>query len=128
MLVRSVAVKTVGFLDERYFMYAEDKEYCVRMRAAGYRTVVCHQARVRHMGGRSTSRDPLRMEEIAHTSRARFFLTTYGTWMKSSIYLWLTIWTVVTMVQYCVMRKPNLALASAKGFVGGLKSARYLRA
>lgn len=36
MIVRMDAVKVVGFLDERFFMYAEDLDWCKRFRDAGY--------------------------------------------------------------------------------------------
>lgn len=36
MLVRTSAIKRVGLLDERFFMYAEDLDWCKRFREAGY--------------------------------------------------------------------------------------------
>lgn len=39
MLVRKHALTTVGLLDERFFMYAEDIDWCRRFREAGYRVV-----------------------------------------------------------------------------------------
>lgn len=39
MLVRSEALSKVGLLDERFFMYAEDIDWCKRFREAGYRVV-----------------------------------------------------------------------------------------
>jgi len=36
MLVRSAAIKKVGLLDEIFFMYAEDLDWCKRFRDAGY--------------------------------------------------------------------------------------------
>lgn len=39
MLVRNDALTKVGLLDERFFMYAEDIDWCKRFREAGYRVV-----------------------------------------------------------------------------------------
>lgn len=39
MLVRTEALAKVGLLDERFFMYAEDIDWCRRFREAGYRVV-----------------------------------------------------------------------------------------
>lgn len=36
MLVRTSAMNTIGFLDEQFFMYAEDLDWCKRFRDAGY--------------------------------------------------------------------------------------------
>ena len=44
---------TVGLLDERYFAYHEDVDYCLRALAAGLRTVVVPAAKVYHKAGRS---------------------------------------------------------------------------
>jgi len=39
LLVRNEGVRKVGVLDERFFMYAEDLDWCKRFREAGYRVV-----------------------------------------------------------------------------------------
>ncbi|PIR59093.1 MAG: glycosyltransferase family 2 protein [Candidatus Pacebacteria bacterium CG10_big_fil_rev_8_21_14_0_10_56_10] len=39
MLVRAAAISKVGLLDERFFMYAEDLDWCRRFRQAGYQVV-----------------------------------------------------------------------------------------
>lgn len=36
MIIRTSSMKEVGLLDERFFMYAEDLDWCRRFRAAGY--------------------------------------------------------------------------------------------
>ena len=41
MLVRTAAVETVGLLDERFFMYAEDIDWCKRFREAGF-SIIFH--------------------------------------------------------------------------------------
>lgn len=41
MIVRQTAIDKVGLLDERFFMYAEDLDWCKRFREAGY-TIFFH--------------------------------------------------------------------------------------
>jgi GT2 family glycosyltransferase len=48
MLVRTSALSQVGFLDERFFMYAEDVDWCKRFRETGYDVVFHPGAKVRH--------------------------------------------------------------------------------
>ncbi len=57
MLVRREAVLAAGPLDERYFMYTEDVEWCRRIRAAGYR-IICYPAVsvVHYIGGSTRQR------------------------------------------------------------------------
>ena len=49
LLATAEAWKKVGFLDERYFIYAEDAAWSLRARAAGYRLLVGPTARLWHM-------------------------------------------------------------------------------
>jgi GT2 family glycosyltransferase len=41
--------KEMGGLDEKYFMYAEDMDYCYRLKEKGYRTVFCPEANIMHI-------------------------------------------------------------------------------
>lgn len=51
VLVRAEAFREVGGFDERFFMYFEDVDLCVRLEAAGWRLVQEPRALVRHEGG-----------------------------------------------------------------------------
>ncbi len=46
--------ETVGLLDERYFLYYEETDWCARVRKAGYRIVSCPSAVLWHKISRST--------------------------------------------------------------------------
>ncbi|MGD9099972.1 MAG: glycosyltransferase family 2 protein [Anaerolineae bacterium] len=48
MLMQRECLERVGLFDERFFMYYEDSDYCLRARAAGYRLLVAPQARMWH--------------------------------------------------------------------------------
>lgn len=48
MLIRCAALKQVGLLDERFFMYFEETEWCVRVARAGRRIRFTPQARLWH--------------------------------------------------------------------------------
>jgi GT2 family glycosyltransferase len=125
MLVRVDAISSVGLLDEEYFLYSEDTDWCLRMSRAGWGVAVCRGANVRHMGGRSTSRVPLLMEQVAHSSRARFFLKNFTGWVRMSAIIWLFIWTTWTFFQYVATKRLDFAVAAARGLLIGLL--RHLR-
>lgn len=48
MLVRREVIERIGLLDERFFMYGEDVDWCLRARRAGYRLVFQPKAKVWH--------------------------------------------------------------------------------
>ena len=54
LLVRAVALRTVGFFDESYFAYHEEVDWCHRARKAGFHLYYQPFSRVWHHGSRST--------------------------------------------------------------------------
>jgi GT2 family glycosyltransferase len=48
MAVSRAAIEKAGLLDEEFFLYAEDLEWCLRIKAAGFAVVYVPEARVRH--------------------------------------------------------------------------------
>ena len=61
LLLRREAFEEVGGFDESFFMYGEDADLCVRLRNAGWDLALCPDARIVHVGGVSTGRNPERM-------------------------------------------------------------------
>lgn len=59
-MARRRAVEQVGGLDERFFFYAEDVDWCKRFRNAGWKVVFVPAATATHFGGASSARSPLR--------------------------------------------------------------------
>ena len=58
LLVRRVAGDAVGWLDERYFMYAEDVDFCAALRKAGGRVLFSPVAEIVHVRGGSRRTNP----------------------------------------------------------------------
>lgn len=55
MLIRRDVVDQIGYLDERYFAYQEDTDYCIQARQAGWKVFYVPTAQVVHYGGRGGS-------------------------------------------------------------------------
>ena len=53
LLVRRADAEAVGFMDERYFMYAEDVDFCAAVRARHRRVIFVPTAEVVHLRGQS---------------------------------------------------------------------------
>jgi hypothetical protein len=73
MMVRRDAIEQVGLLDEEYFLFLEETDWCFRMKKAGWR--VCHvpQAEVYHFQGKSAEKDKRRAKVEYYRSRYHFF-------------------------------------------------------
>ncbi len=69
MLVRRDVLRTVGLLDEAFFMYSEELDWCRRIVDAGWRVVYFPRAVVIHYGGRSS--DQVVAERHIHFQRSK---------------------------------------------------------
>ncbi len=56
MVIRREVVEAIGYLDERFFAYQEDADYCLRARQAGWRVYYYPEAQITHFGGQGGSR------------------------------------------------------------------------
>lgn len=63
MLVRREAASQVGLMDEAYFVYAEEADWCYRFWKAGWRCVFAPVGQIIHLdgGGKSTSQVSVKM-------------------------------------------------------------------
>jgi GT2 family glycosyltransferase len=73
MVVRRSAIDDVGLMDERFFMYWEDADWCRRMWEKGWKVVYFPAARVVHSVGASSSTRPLRSLYHFHISSFKLF-------------------------------------------------------
>jgi GT2 family glycosyltransferase len=74
MLVRREAIDQVGLMDEEYFVFAEEADWCRRFRDAGWRCVFAPVARILHVdgGSKSTEQANARMYVQMQKSVLRF--------------------------------------------------------
>jgi len=63
MFLSRRAYERVGGLDEEFFMYGEDLDYCFRIQKAGFRVYYVHGTQIVHFKGESTQRSSI--DEIA---------------------------------------------------------------
>jgi len=83
MLIRPAVLAAVGGLDENYFLYFEETEFCFRARQAGFSTWYVPESRVMHIRGQSTkvtelNARPKRLPGYWFDSRRRYFAMTCG--------------------------------------------------
>jgi len=56
MLVRRAALLEVGLMDEAFFMYGEETDWCYRFRQAGWKILFAPCGEIIHLGGASAAR------------------------------------------------------------------------
>jgi GT2 family glycosyltransferase len=73
LLVRRADAEAVGLLDERYFMYTEDVDFCAAIRARGRRILFTPAAEVVHLRGRSSATAALATHAAYRRSHLAFY-------------------------------------------------------
>jgi len=73
LLARKAALDAVGGLDERFFLYEEDVDLCLRVRQAGWRILYTPAAVVMHHLGRSMEKIPALSRLEYDRSHLRFY-------------------------------------------------------
>jgi GT2 family glycosyltransferase len=77
-MVRSECFADVGLLDESFFMYGEDIDWCRRCRDRGWDVVFLPAARAIHYGGRSSANAVTRMALAQQESLLRYWAKHQG--------------------------------------------------
>jgi GT2 family glycosyltransferase len=54
MLIRRKAIEQIGFMDERYFIYAEEADWCYRFAQAGWKMTFTPSVEIVHLSSQST--------------------------------------------------------------------------
>ncbi len=112
-VIRTEVIREIGFLDEGYFLYFDDADYCRVARKAGWKIACCEDAKVIHYEGQSnevpeSTRMLKRRPRYFYVSRSRYFakhLGTLGLWIANMAW---SIGAVLGCVKQLLLgRRPN---------------------
>ena len=121
MLVRAEAFDDVGGLDEGYFMYSEEVDWCYAIREEGWQVWYQPEAKVIHLGGASSQSRRVRREADLYRSRVRFFRKHYGDMAAEALKLQIYVLTAIKVIIYKLLR-----LLSGGHYGRPVVSLRYL--
>jgi GT2 family glycosyltransferase len=115
MLVPRTTIERAGGLDERYFFFLEETDWCRRIRAAGLRVLHFPHVRVIHLQGRATNKVPLRSRIEFHRSRLLYFKIHDGQAACTLLYGGTMARLAINTVTHCLL------VAATLGLVGKLR-------
>ncbi len=72
MMVRRATISQVGLLDEDFFLYGEDLDWCYRIRQSGWSIVYLPDTQMVHFKGRSTLEAPFDSLRVFYSAMALF--------------------------------------------------------
>ncbi len=78
LMLRAAMLEETGFFDDNFFMYAEDVDFCHRVRELGFRVLYTPEAEIVHVKGKSreTANEKVALEY--RRSQLYFYLKHYG--------------------------------------------------
>jgi N-acetylglucosaminyl-diphospho-decaprenol L-rhamnosyltransferase len=82
LMVRREAALAAGLLDERYFLYAEDVDFCAALRQSGGRVRFTPHAEVVHLRGRSGAQRPEATQRAYRRSQLAFYRKHHPRWHR----------------------------------------------
>ncbi len=84
LLMRRQVYETIGGLDEGFFLFAEEPDYCERATLAGWKTIFVPSAEIKHFESTVVSRFPERRIRNYHISPLHYFRK-----RKQNIQVWM---------------------------------------
>lgn len=78
MLVPKTVIDKVGMLDEDYFFYGEDLDWCFRIKEAGYKVVYYPAAEITHLKSASSRNIPFKIVKVAYSAMKIFYRKHYA--------------------------------------------------
>jgi GT2 family glycosyltransferase len=98
MLVRRKAVEQVGLLDEEFFLFLEETDWCYRIKKAGWEIYHIPQAEVLHFQGKSAEVEKGKARIEYYRSRYHYFRKNRGSFQSSVLSIGLIIKLLVELV------------------------------
>ena len=80
LLVRRDAGAAAGWLDERFFLYGEDVDFCATLRAAGKLILFTPEAEIIHLRGQSGTHDRAAAHAAYRRSQIAFYVKHHPWW------------------------------------------------
>ena len=112
MMIRGEVFDDIGLLDEKYFLYFDEVDFCLRANRAGWPCWYVPQSVVVHLVGQSTGisdtrKQPPRYPDYWFYSRRRFYVKNYGKLRAVLADLAYLIGFTTFRIRRVVQRKPD---------------------
>lgn len=101
-LIRRDAYDKVGGLDEAFFMYAEDMDWCLRFWRAGWKLMLVPEAKAIHYGGASAANAPLRFYMEMQRADLQYWKKNHSALALAVYFLIACLHQIVRMIGFTV--------------------------
>jgi N-acetylglucosaminyl-diphospho-decaprenol L-rhamnosyltransferase len=109
LMLRRAALAQTGVMDERFFMYFEEVDLCLRLRNAGWRVLYIYAVTIIHAGGQSSKTDWDNSMRYRYQSLFSFYRKYHPAWqlvvLKTVVQVGAVLRTVVGQKGYWAIAK-----------------------
>jgi len=114
LLTNKSFIEKVGLLDENFFIYEEETDWCYRAKKAGFKVMFFHESSIVHFGGKATTDTFFRVEGIK--SMHKFYKKHYSRFqnialnmiMPLNFIIRFTIWNLLNLVAPSQGKRKNI--------------------
>lgn len=125
MLINKKAIQEVGLMDEGYFMYSEEVDWCYRFKKAGWKIFFNPAAKIIHLGGASAAKLGSQRAKIKDASTIKYM---FKHWSKTKAFFGLLLmalfyFTRLPFVLFCyIIKRDSASKAKLANHTSGLIS------
>jgi hypothetical protein len=126
MFVRREVYEQIGSLDETFFMYSEELDWCYRAKQTGWEVVYLPTAQITHHEGKSSEQAGAQRDIYFHSSKVHFFRKYRGPWVAEVLRGFLLLMFAYQIAEegckWLVGHKRTLRAQRIKAYVQVIKS------
>jgi GT2 family glycosyltransferase len=118
LLIKEEVIRRIGLLNEKYFSYYEETEWCTKVRKAGFKVFYVPKAKIWHKSPKARTSE---LEKYYLTRNRFLFVKRNSTSFQFIIFNAFFIATdLMLQIRYKIVFKPELFMAYLKGVRDGL--------
>lgn len=117
LMTRREVIEQVGPMDEAYFMYSEELDWCRRIKQAGWEIVYLPEAKIIHHVGKSSEQVITERHLYFQKAKLRYFRKYHGFWVANTL-------RGVLLLNYAW----QFLIELLKGIIGHKRKLRWQRA
>ena len=134
LLVRRESIEQIGVMDEQFFIYGEETDWCWRFKRAGWKCIFAPVGQVIHLGGQSTRLQSgpmllqLRGSLLLFFKKNRSYVEYLIACLLTALFFGVRLpwWSIMSLLNPTQESIRTRCYYYAKGFICSLRGASYL--
>lgn len=121
MLIKSEVIRSVGLMNEEYFLYYEETDWCARMKKKGYKLLVDQNAIIYHKVSRSMKTIKNSIKYYYDRNSYYFIINNYGILNKAFMFFYKRAYLFLKLIK-AYIKKDNFKIDLVKKTYSSIKN------